>query len=333
METIELQEIGTEETKKKTIAFSWTDQTLVSELLKAVQASVIFIGKYRALANRTIQYYFDLDPTAPFFYKPENPTTENQIIQLLVRDVKYEYHTLSVPSSLTAANLMRTVGQWFHIDTKSTYCMTLNKSPIFDWKLNKTLKQLGLESEATVELTPNMRGGGGGGGTKFADLENKKGFETLEFSDKAPWYRTAFPGLCIEGKCKNKKCPAENCRVISNHRFGQFDLILDGPTVVECPVCYRSFEPITCAFNRCQWRWKGVKTQEQQEHTKKKKKKNTEPEPEPEQEWNHVGSKYLRFNESEGGSAMWNCLLLETIPLKEDDGFDFYSENYILTKS
>ena len=65
-------------------------------------------------------------------------------------------------------------------------------------------------------------------------------------------------GLCLEGICERRGCPAYKQPVIMNQGFTSFDLIEDGHSC-SCPSCSSAVVPTTCAFNSCQWKWVGKK--------------------------------------------------------------------------
>ena len=92
-------------------------------------------------------------------------------------------------------------------------------------------------------------------GVDFVDL-NATGPTRREWSSKAPRWRIAQNGLCIEGKCESKECEAYDKTVIMNFGFIDFSLANDAYQC-ECPLCKQHITPVTCAFNNCKWKWNG----------------------------------------------------------------------------
>ena len=92
-------------------------------------------------------------------------------------------------------------------------------------------------------------------GVEFVDL-NATGPSRLEWNSKAPRWRIACNGVCIEGKCENKGCEAYDKMVIINFGYIEFSLVTDAHRC-ECPLCKNHATPFTCAFNNCMWKWNG----------------------------------------------------------------------------
>ena len=82
------------------------------------------------------------------------------------------------------------------------------------------------------------------------------------WSDAAPKWRRANPGLCVEGKCVNENCEANGNMVVINMGFCSFEL--PGDTYMcKCPLCSKHVQPVTCGFNNCRWKWAGKRMQYQ----------------------------------------------------------------------
>lgn len=109
------------------------------------------------------------------------------------------------------------------------------------------------------------------------------------------------PGLCVEGVCDTPGCPANGAMVIYNAGFGHFDLTADAAEC-KCPMCQQPFEPAACAFNRCEWAFRG---------TKQTATGDSAPQP-VFAGWRAAGNKFERFDEREGNLAAWSRLLLLT---------------------
>ena len=127
---------------------------------------------------------------------------------------------------------------------------------LFEWD---TLADHQVEEDARIELFMGQTGGGGSGvGIEFADVSNTTGLKRKKWSRSAPHWRCAAPGLCLEGICKNKNCPAFEKQVIMNLHFTSFDLTHDNFGCL-CPICYQEVTPTTCGFSNCRWKWVGRK--------------------------------------------------------------------------
>ncbi len=97
-------------------------------------------------------------------------------------------------------------------------------------------------------------------GMQFVDVSNTRGLKRVEWSKKAPQWRRASPGICLEGSCTNNNCNAYLQKVVINIGMGKFDVLTDATeNVSKCPICSLYIDPDTCAFNRCMWRWSGMK--------------------------------------------------------------------------
>jgi hypothetical protein len=88
----------------------------------------------------------------------------------------------------------------------------------------KRLQDYGVSDGSVIHLILRLRGGGGGGGGPENDLYTSVRFgsfvdvtktpTTKQFDEKAPYWRRAFYGLNLEGKCKNRKCRAGGMPVL-----------------------------------------------------------------------------------------------------------------------
>ena len=92
----------------------------------------------------------------------------------------------------------------------------------------------------------------------FANITKQKLKKVkLGYSKSIPEWRTIEEGLNIIGKCLNEDCDAFENEVICPVGFGIFDLMED-EDIVECPICFENFEPVTCGFWKCYfffWLW------------------------------------------------------------------------------
>lgn len=96
-------------------------------------------------------------------------------------------------------------------------------------------------------------------GVEFVDVTKvtEGAMRVEEWSSTAPKWRQAAPGLCVEGECTTKGCDAYGRSVIVNWGIGkEFSLGRDSH-LLKCPICERHVKPATCAFNRCDWNYRG----------------------------------------------------------------------------
>lgn len=118
----------------------------------------------------------------------------------------------------------------------------------------RTLHEYGIVDKSTLHMS--LRLGGGGqvhhhGGVRFADVSIAEAAQRLNWSYSAPDWLVAEPGLCIEGYCDNRMCPAYQELVVHNAGFAHFDLVLDtASNRCRCPMCDTSILPKTCGFNK-----------------------------------------------------------------------------------
>ena len=183
------------------------------------------------------------------------------------------------------------------------------------------LSDYGIGLDCLLHLLLSLKGGWGAERPMaFADLrKDKRGLKIGQWSKKAPKWRRASRGLCIEGMCSNDDCEAYDEKVVVSKGFAKFDLQVDGRpaegaamkshSTCACPMCDEFIVPLTASFNNCYWRWDGVKEIQggRQEVSAV--------------EWQHTGNEYHCFDpkaveKGGAGTAMWSRLMLEAV---EDD--------------
>ena len=149
-----------------------------------------------------------------------------------------------------------------------------------------------IEEDDTLHLVLRLRGGGLGPGLgmEFTNVADEKGPEKIKWSKEAPEWRRARRGLCIEGKCANRRCKAYSHMVIMNQEYTDFDLINDA-YLCTCPICREGVVPITCGFNNCEWKFIGRKV----EPGKRPQMIKTD--------WKSAGDLYERFSPEKSGKA------------------------------
>ena len=98
---------------------------------------------------------------------------------------------------------------------------------------------------------------------EFADVSKNSSAQVLEFSESAPEWRVAYPGLSLEGPCKNSQCAAyQKSFVICNFQLKQegFEMCEVAATCW-CPLCKSKIEPVTMGFNNCKYRVRSMSRQ------------------------------------------------------------------------
>jgi len=168
-----------------------------------------------------------------------------------------------------------------------------------------TLGDYNIQKESTLHLVLRLRGGGGPG-MNFVDITQESKAITQKWSNTAPDWRVASPGLCLEGKCTNKDCRAYNSWVVINRNMGTYDMARDQHTN-KCPMCSKYVETKKCAFNNCCYAYTGVMLQTNGEPPKKVTM----------QDMIDVGDHYKLFDPKETGEATWLSLKIVTKPSYE----------------
>jgi ubiquitin len=164
----------------------------------------------------------------------------------------------------------------------------------------RTLEDYKIFPETTLHLVLRLRGGGG----IFADVDHDP--TIYKWNSKAPDWRIAAKGLCLEGKCMNSSCKAYKRMVIMNMGLPiVFELGMPGEKPTICPICHSYVKPITCGLNNCEWRYIGIK------ETKLGLKR-------VECDWKQVSDEYQRFNDDEESLVKWSKLLIENKRKKDD---------------
>lgn len=162
----------------------------------------------------------------------------------------------------------------------------------------RTLASYKVQKESTIHMVLRLFGGGGGGESSFADVSSSSNMQLQTWSQTAPKWRVAGPGLCVEGFCTNAECAAHGSMVICNKGMAHFDLVVDAH-LVSCPMCSGHVVPETCAFNKCEWRFTGVKTSDTPKEVSSFG-------------WTLAGDQYERFSSEGADKVDWARLLIST---------------------
>ncbi|CAF1432574.1 unnamed protein product [Rotaria sp. Silwood1] len=116
------------------------------------------------------------------------------------------------------------------------------------------------------------------------------------------WHGIA-PGICLEGKCTNKKCIAYQQEVVISIGFRKFDVLVDSnASIVKCPMCSTYIEILKVGFKHCQWRWHGIRQIVPYEEPTRCMK-----------DWSYT-NEYSMFEHDIQGTSVWLQLIIEAKP-------------------
>ena len=164
---------------------------------------------------------------------------------------------------------------------------------------NHTLAEYNIQKESTLHLVLRLRGGCA---NEFVDVSNESAIRNYEWNSSAPDWRIAEEGLCLEGKCTNRKCKAFNKMVIYNHGYETFDLCEKSAT---CPMCYKGIDVIKPGLNNCLYRIEGLKANSHENNVQYVKP------------WTEVGDHYMTYDEAKAGMLTWKYLYIHVRPLNK----------------
>ena len=197
-------------------------------------------------------HFFLLDGSPCFAYTVARRRTvipEEQDVPIFIKGLSGRIFTILVPLSASI------------LDVK-ILIQDIDGTPLDEQRLifsgmqlenGHSLSDYKVKLESTLHLVLCLRGGASVPGVRFTDVTDGKGPEEMQWSDEAPDWRIAYPGLCIEGECANRTCEAYGHMVIMNKGWTEFDLINDSH-LCKCPICKERVVPITCGFNNCKWK-------------------------------------------------------------------------------
>jgi len=163
---------------------------------------------------------------------------------------------------------------------------------------NQTLSDYDIKKGSTLILLDRLRGGSFG--MEFVDITQENKATIREWSDKAPKWRLAEPGLILEGKCSHKKCEAFGQWVVINKGMTTYDQIHD-EYQNSCPLCSSYVIVEKCGFNNCLYTYSGVKVQKGLPSQRVVPQKEIE-----------VGDHYKSFDPQIVGKATWTELKIMT---------------------
>lgn len=213
-------------------------------------------------------------------------------------------HSFDVEPSMTIRELKHCIGTKTGDDDDTMHKMILSCNGKILYHPNKTLQYYHIEENSKIELhdlSDDYRDLTSLG-IKFVDVSNSKALERCAWSNKAPLWRMAPPGLCLEGICGNRDCDAFKQQVIIGIGYGKFDLVNDSDeTTMQCPICEQYVEPKTCGFNNCWWRFEGKKS----EHGKAPKACKSD--------WQGADDAYHYFEDANNNMVNWRQLIIEAV--------------------
>ena len=170
-----------------------------------------------------------------------------------------------------------------------------------DYNDNKKINEIdGIDDGDTLYAVYQV---GGGGGIDMADISNKEGLVSNNYSKKAKKWNFITEGLNVTGICKNEGCEAYDKKVDCQIGLGTFDLVRNADEV-RCPMCQNEIDPLTCCFCECEYKMEGKK-----KVNGKTEKVNTD--------WKRVEKDYEYYDPDKSGTVKWLMLIIETRSIRK----------------
>ena len=214
--------------------------------------------------------------------------------------IQFQYHDqppvpVKFPTNCTLSNFVRILEGIYGADYWKYSFVCHGKS--FDVDTEDSLAQIKalIVPKTTVFTYIRTRGGG----SIFVDVTQVDRMKRIEFSKTAPAWRVVWPGLCLEGVCKNGKCEAHEQMVIANLGITEFNLNTEKKKFSKCPKCQQYIKPVTCAFNRCEWKYHGQIDNDDDVPRKV------------EIDWKKADNAYHRFDDESTNTLSWLELVFE----------------------
>jgi hypothetical protein len=126
---------------------------------------------------------------------------------------------------------------------------------------DKTIKDYRINPSSTIHIVLKLRGGGCGVPSfDFMDV-GKESKVRLQFSEKAPVWRSVSPGINIEGTCCNSSCVAHRESVFHIVKSSFFNMRSDRAI---CPMCSSLISVENIGFTGCGYKFFGLRKGEEE---------------------------------------------------------------------
>ena len=270
-----------------------------NKLSGGLDLSRLTVGRFMGDGDHDKPLHFFLLDSSPCFAYTSVPQSTVEAGELIyVKGIKGKLCPIRVPLSTSISDVKKLMQDKVHIPPDKQRLIFQSKQ----LEDHRCLSDYNVDKDSVLFLVLRLAGGGDlCSGVQFTDVTCGKGIQRLEWSNNAPdWWR-ASPGLCIEGKCTNRRCTAYGNMVIMNRDYTDFDLINDA-YLCKCPICHEGVVPVTCAFNNCEWKMISRKV----ELGKRPQMFKTD--------WKSVGNWYERFSPEKSGEASFLDLKILALP-------------------
>lgn len=115
-----------------------------------------------------------------------------------------------------------------------------------------------INEETVLHLVLKLRGPGGTLNKVVEISEEGRPVVKDKSKNSREWRSLTQPGLCIEGRCKNKECTAYRKSVVISKGFGTYDVFFDSYKNY-CPMCFEPITPENYAFYDCTFKYIATK--------------------------------------------------------------------------
>ena len=292
------------------------DMITIKEFIPKIEEQLSISCSKLMVGKRRVDLTPDVDRSVHFFLllnslwhvHTADKTTDNISVHAWGNMCLFISHNgrsteVSISSDASGKTLRKIIEKKMGIPAYS-FWLNCGGKPVNDRRLSDNGN---IRDGCKIILMPSLCGGGASvipsscavpsPGVRFADIAEKSSPKVIKWSKVAPAWRKAKPGLCLEGKCTNKKCKAYKCPVIMNLGYREFDFINES-NMCMCPLCNEAVEATICAFNNCLWKIIA-------------RKYITHKHPEKiETEWKEVGDEYHRFSPEKHGMANFLDLII-----------------------